>query len=218
MMKRSTPGGSSPAFKCSLSDKLSQRLSVDTGAAFLSKSQHGDGGITNKLLGFKPSLNKSGPISPKIPSFPLLHDSHETADDSFDDALTHMNEPADNSSQELLSKLVSSKVQPQDLAISLEHSMDIKGVSATASMLLQNEDLKREITRQLCKEAHDEFKTSLTSSHLTKLGRDRDYLLSLTPKLICEEFHKNSLLSFSLLTEGLFGTSADKVRFHILKQ
>ena len=109
------------------------------------------------------------------------------------------------------SMLLNPTTETSSLELVLEKCIENEGVLNTATTILQNVDLKRELLSQLCKEAQSEFKSSLSSSKLTTSRRDRAYLLELTPRGLCEELQQNSPLCFSLLVEGFFGTCADKV-------
>ena len=209
-MKRSTPGGTSPAYKCLLPNKGWLRSNEDEDALTLSQaSSHSDGELSSKLLNFKTSLSCSSQNVLNDQNF-TANSISETGDYSFNFDLLRTNDNIGNCSQELSSKLLSSEVSPPCLISSLQHSLDTVGVSETASQLLKNSELKKELERQMLKEAQNEFKSSLSSSTLTKSGRDRSYLLSLTPKGLCEEFYEKSPLCFNILAQGFFGASADK--------
>ena len=88
-----------------------------------------------------------------------------------------------------------------------------RGIADTASSILSNEDLKTEILKILMKDSHESLKKSLKKSQLCADKTDRKYLLSLTPKSLCEEFQRNSTHSFQLLVQGLLGISDPKVIF-----
>ena len=88
-----------------------------------------------------------------------------------------------------------------------------KGVEASAAAILDNKDLKEEILRILLLESHKTLKQSLKSYKFCADKNDRSYLLSLTPKFLCEEFKKNSSPAFLLLVTGLLGISDPEVVF-----
>ena len=79
------------------------------------------------------------------------------------------------------------------------------GIRAVADVILRHENLKKEILDLLLKESHDNFKASLKSSQLCASKNDREFLLSISPKSLCEDFHQLSPLAFSLVTKGLLG-------------
>ena len=101
----------------------------------------------------------------------------------------------------------------QNLAEYLEDIVGAMGVAESARAILDNKDLKEEIMRQLMLESHETFKKSLKSSQLCAEKKHRNYLLSLTPKLLCEEFRKNSSPAFHLLVTGLLGITDSSVVF-----
>ena len=85
--------------------------------------------------------------------------------------------------------------------------IDAAGVSAVVADILENDNIKEEVAKTVFSEAHNSLKTSLTGSKsvLTSSKKDRAYLLSLTPRKLCEEFQDNSGAAFQLLLNGLFG-------------
>ena len=83
---------------------------------------------------------------------------------------------------------------------------DELGIAETANMILSNGDLKKEITKLIHSEAHNQLKASLRQSILTADKKNRQYLLSLTPKMLCEEFEESATLAYQTLV-GLLGVS-----------
>ena len=204
-MKRSTLGGTSPAYKFTLSRKQSRDTSVAS-----SQDSDSDNGICDKLLRF--STNQ--PMKNATSSLVQLDNSTESTEASMEFNFQGLKEYMEISSQQTLSsQLLTSNTDVSSLNSLLEKAITTEGVSETATILLQNNELKKELMNQLCNEAHNQFKSSLSSSVLTTPRRDRTYLLSLTPRILCEELQRNSPLCFNLLVQGFFGTSADKVNF-----
>ena len=92
----------------------------------------------------------------------------------------------------------------------LNNLMEKTNINTLVETILDNDLLSKEITTQLLQKAHKEFKSSVSKSILRttkKNSCDRRYLLSLTPKALCEEFRDNSPQAFDLLCRGLFGLS-----------
>ena len=68
------------------------------------------------------------------------------------------------------------------------------------------------ILEKTLQSSHDRFKQSLKSSKLNVFRKKRDYLLSLEPRGLCEEFHSKCPIAFRLLVEGIIGiTDFEKI-------
>ena len=76
-------------------------------------------------------------------------------------------------------------------------------------VILENNQLKEKIKEAIFKESFMSLKVSLKSSilHSKSRNNDRNYLLSLTPAILCEELKANANPCFQLLTRGLLGHS-----------
>ena len=98
---------------------------------------------------------------------------------------------------------------PKDIQLRdvLEDNIEAKGLEESAKIILAHDDLKAEILRILFKDSHENLKYSLRQSQLCADKNDREYLLSLTPRNLCEEFKTNSPRAFLLLVQGLLGIS-----------
>ena len=106
------------------------------------------------------------------------------------------------------------EVQPDsDFADILAENIACKGITQLAETVLNNDDLKKEILRILLLQSHQSLKTSLKNSQLCADKKDRNYLLTLTPKSLCEEFRMNASPSFLLLVQGLLGISDPEAIF-----
>ena len=81
------------------------------------------------------------------------------------------------------------------------------GLRHTADIVLGNKDLKKEIMRIIFQESHSSLKLSLKKSKLCADKKDRNFLLSLSPRSLCEEFQLNSSPAFLLLVHGMLGIS-----------
>ena len=81
------------------------------------------------------------------------------------------------------------------------------GASKVAAAVLKNHDVRDEIASLLFKDSHVSLKTSLKKSKLTTSKQDRKYLLSLTPRSLCEELRSSSAFTFQVITQGLLGVS-----------
>ena len=81
------------------------------------------------------------------------------------------------------------------------------GAAKVAAKILENEDLKNEIAQQIFKESHKSLKDSLKTSKLVACKKDRGFLLTVTPRLLCEELQEKSDPTFQLLIKGLLGIS-----------
>ena len=92
----------------------------------------------------------------------------------------------------------------------------VMGASSLADKLLQHDDISKELLKKIAVKSHTQLKTSIKTSKL-KPEKNREYLLSLTPRNLCEEFRNNSPLSFSLLVKGLFGLTDENEMFESQK-
>ena len=90
---------------------------------------------------------------------------------------------------------------------SLEDLVEAKGLELTASTILANEDLTKEVLSQYYKSIHEKFKESLKSSVLSsKLKNlDRNYLLSLNPLDLVKEFQASADELFEFIARGCLG-------------
>ena len=86
-------------------------------------------------------------------------------------------------------------------------SKAVHGISNTAMAILEHGDLKEEIKRILYKESHHNIKDNLKKSKLCANKNDRQFLLSLSPKSLCQEFQQNSPHTFLHLVTGILGIS-----------
>ena len=87
----------------------------------------------------------------------------------------------------------------------LRDLIDTVGPAEAASAVLENEDIKDEIVKLIFSRSHKSMKQSLKKSKLAAKNRNRRYLLSLTPKTLCEEFRELCYPAFELLIRGLLG-------------
>ena len=199
-MKRVASGGDSPLCKQLLSfcpsqeteKSLSQTQSIDS-----------DGELTDKLLALKQSQSQEETI--ELPSFPPV-----TCDDDTGTSMSHICRY-----KSLKKSSSDASIERKLLGLPLAASYTAKavseeGISETATAILENTDLKEKILELLMVEAHQELKHSLQKSTL-KRTQERDYLLTLTPQGLCEEFAANSPMCYKLLVEGLLGKDIDKV-------
>ena len=89
----------------------------------------------------------------------------------------------------------------------LEELVTTFGATEAASVILENGEISAEITKLLFTRSHSSLKDSLKKSKLSSKKQDRNYLLSLTPEILCTEFHDVSNPAFQLLSHGLFGVT-----------
>ena len=112
--------------------------------------------------------------------------------------------------QDLNQSLEVSEEDPDDfLEQAIAKSIQRHGLKSTVQTLLKNENLKKMIVTELNLKSHTELQSSLSRSQLSsdKMKRDRNYLLKVTPKSVCEEFQKNAPTAFALVLQGLLGVS-----------
>ena len=91
----------------------------------------------------------------------------------------------------------------------VDNLVDELGISEAASAVLENDALRQEIEKMIFSSSHKLLKTALKKSQLTSKTKDRSYLLTLTPRNLCEEFKSRSAASFKLLVHGLLGISEE---------
>ena len=94
-----------------------------------------------------------------------------------------------------------------DFAASLMEYVSSVGALAAAETIMENTAVKEAIVESVLSETHSSLKSSLKQSIITQGKKDRNYLLTLTPRTICEEFQKNSNAAFLLIVKGLLGVS-----------
>ena len=89
----------------------------------------------------------------------------------------------------------------------LETSKDSIGAAKAAELILEDNDLKEEITRLILAKTHQELKQSLKNSILSANKKDRRYLLSLSPRVLCQELRDLAPDTYRVLLTGLLGVS-----------
>ena len=208
MSKRLSSSGNSPAFK-----KL----------PLCQPSAKGDSCELSSL----PVLNvdKSDDPGGSCPLFSHFSFTKSQQSDSFEelrhidhklftfDANTSSSSPCD------YNRILSLSSTPTQLSDILVEHVEEKGLEAVAECILQQENLKQELLKQLLKESHTSLKTSLKNSILCASKKDRDFLLKISPRSLCEEFKALSPMTFALVAKGLFGISNEEEIFssqHIL--
>ena len=88
------------------------------------------------------------------------------------------------------------------------------GVNEAATAILENQELKAEITKRIFSSSHKSLKSALKDSRLTADKKDRAYLLTLSPRSLCDEFQSHSNPAFKLLVHGLLGISEEDQLFN----
>ena len=197
-MKRSSQGGSSPAPKLLLFDDESEHSSEDL-YQFPSQST-----ISSNI-----TLNDLADIFHSSPSSGLFHPGPAFLDNSWNDDTNSETEQ----NYRFLPDCYSSSETSQEGSITTRFSLDDAldesvtnvGASKTASKILGNSAIREEIVKLIFTEAHSSLKASLKDSILTAKKDKREYLLSLTPRRLCQEFQDNSNPAFQLLVTGLLG-------------
>ena len=89
----------------------------------------------------------------------------------------------------------------------LDASNDGLGITKTAEIILENSDLKDKITELIFASTNAKLKKSLKHSVLTANKKNRQYLLSLTPRILCEELRDLAPQAYQVLVKGLLGVS-----------
>ena len=218
-MKRSSQGGDSPGHKFKFfgdsdEDKSDEDFE-DFNPNLLSQSQSSCWNVSLNI----PSQSSSGTYQ----AIPFTHSSPPYSDSQpFPDVLPRLesdgsSSEADNSfsgwqsSQSPDPSLNNILFEDEEsdtsdnIKLLLENVVKDIGASKLAAAVFENHEVKHEIVSLLFKESHDGFKSSLKSSKLTASKQDRKYLLSLTPRTLCEELRTNSNSAFQLIIQGLLG-------------
>ena len=201
-MKRGAPGGDSPVCKQLLSFQPPQE--ADDYSVNFSQSKASDSKISSKLLDF----NSHSQELSELRTFLLDEENTTTAVDTKTDNLDLQKIEEFGAFSSNCS--IGHRLQEDPLSKYLDRSIANDGISATAATLLKNKDLKKELLASLLKEAHKELKSSLSKSQVKKT-HDRTYLLTLTPRGLCEEYASNAPLNFEILTQGILGIDREKV-------
>ena len=126
-----------------------------------------------------------------------IHETSDLLDYDFDF------DSSDNSDEELLFNDSDQKC----FEAALIQFVSKAGVAKVATKILEHEDLRKEIAQKIFKASHKSLKDSLKTSKLVANKKDRGFLLTVTPKLLCEELQESSDPTFQLLTKGLLGIS-----------
>ena len=221
IMKRGSDGGSSPLHKLrfmSDSEPSSQELAFNALSQHSMSTQSDDfGGIVES----SPPANFSSDLPSSATSLPCMdspvpssiftqssgyfHDNSDTFDDSF--GSEKGTDSPDNCWQDnFLSEVASTEVEEEHQK-SLRDLIDAFGPAKAALAVLENEDVRDEITKLIFSRSHASMKESLKHTKLAANKRDRQYLLTLTPKSLCEEFRDLCNPAFELLVRGLLGLS-----------
>ena len=208
-MKRGSEGGSSPLPKSlyMADTDSSQELYFDNS----SQQTVSNSSQPVQLTGITASSYSSFSL-PDI-SFPSSPPTFLTSssDDSYDGSETEagkqiyywQNTPSPKSSIEDFPNIeVEANCQN-----TLDDLVNSVGAAKAATAILDNVDLREEITKLLFFRSCTSLKETLKKSKLAAKKRDRNYLLTLTPKVLCEEFRDLAHPAFELLVRGLLGLS-----------
>ena len=93
------------------------------------------------------------------------------------------------------------------LSSTVKASIEGLGVTQTAKLILEDSDLKDEIIKMIHSDTHNQLKGFLKHSILTASKKDRRYLLSLTPSVLCEELRDSVPKAYQALASGLLGVT-----------
>ena len=203
-MKRYSQGGSSPTPKYQFLAELASNSSSDEDfpdnifANLLSQPQS-QSSHNSDLPTFKDIVGSSPP-SP-VSSLPSQLDDDDYFFPEFPTSLD--DSPAPPIAQRSSSN---SKINA-DFAAALEEYVSSVGASTAAETIMENTAIKESIVESVLCESHSCLKSSLKKSVLSQSKKNRDYLLTLTPRAICEELQKNSNPAFLLIVKGLLGIS-----------
>ena len=209
-MKRGSDGGSSPLYKFRfMADTDSSQDELDWNW----NSQHT---ISTQSQPMELPASTQSSYSTysfpdiSIPASPPKFSSSRSSDESFESETEADKEISDwqndISPESFIEESPNTGVDA-DPNTTLDALINTVGTAKAASAILDNEDLMEEIKKLVFSRAHSSMKESLKKSKLGEKKRDRHYLLSLTPRLLCEEFRDLSKHAFDLLVRGLLGLS-----------
>ena len=139
---------------------------------------------------------------------PLSHEDNQAFEAVFSDNLISMD--SNDDCIPLLEPALETITDPHDfIAKAIIHSTERWGIETTVEALLNNKELKQTVVTELHRRSHNQLKSSLSKSLLCsdKQKKNRNFLLSVTPKSICEEFKTNAPDAFNLLFFGLMGVN-----------
>ena len=205
-MKRSSQGGDSPVskYKYFEENETDSEEDIPLNLQLISQSTPSQNlVIDEKLFLSQPSSINSHEC---ISSLVLPSPSSNSIVTDIKDDVNLPDEPEFNFEELEQSSFEESQPIPK-VSNSLHDLINVAGLKEAATTILDNEELKQEILKQIFAESHESLKTSLKRSRLTASKKDRNYLLSLTPEGLCQEFQENSFPAFRLLVHGLLGVS-----------
>ena len=81
------------------------------------------------------------------------------------------------------------------------------GITRTAQIILDDIDLKNELIGLILSDTHTQLKSSLRNSTLTADKKDRQYLSTLTPSILCTELKTAAPHAYRVLAQGMLGIS-----------
>ena len=207
-MKRASQGGCSPdpkhsPFRDQVSDEDFDFLENSQSFSFMEKSQpYSD----SDSFGFLPSppqatlhLLSQASSDQQLVTTPGIFDTLSDSECSFSWA-PPPSSPDNFSPDAIVDEPTDSKGR-----VDIQELVAVLGVSELASVILEHEALKEEIMQKIFDSSHKSLKTEIKKSKLTSDKKDRAYLLTLTPRDLCEEFKAMSGSSFRLLVHGLLG-------------
>ena len=82
---------------------------------------------------------------------------------------------------------------------------DVVNHPLIASIILENDDLRKEIFKQMAERTNENFKATLKHSQLAADKNNRNYLLGITPLGLCREFQTENREVFEIVTMCLLG-------------
>ena len=162
-------------------------------------SSHGQGGSLSQ------QEISNFPSQPSISSLPASAPIWPNIDQGFNsDNMTSL--PSITDYQEDLVDIQGDN-DGEAFASALAAAKEGLGVADTARMILDDCDLKDEITALLHNDTHKQLKESLKHSILTASNKDRRNLLSLTPRVLCEELRDFAPQAYQTLVMGLLSVT-----------
>ena len=210
MSKRSSLGGDSPIQKTLKTTSSQKSDDINLSSGHLSESHSSDppdfyfgDGISSSPLtqrsqsvswSLPQSLGQGSPDCPDLsgyhPPSSVLRSLSSSSSSSGEERPGIRTAPTHETFQEALTEYIA-----------------MNGVDAAAKTILENTDLKNEIIKNICRESHDSLKSKLKDSKLCADKKSRNFLLTLTPSSLCQEFQSQSPPAFLLLVQGLLGIS-----------
>ena len=158
------------------------------------------------IANLTPSQQSGTPVTPHVWSATSLHNVSANAFNCSADGYSLFPSQRSYQSSQLNNDPIADFITPSPTDVfssTLEDALTDLGPAKTAQVILQNKQLKDHILNIIVSEAQNELQSSVKASIMTKSHKNREYLLQVTPTVLCQEMMQNCPLVFKIILSFL---------------